>query len=51
MATAYTGNIEAVKQHLVASGVRQAVCNLLRFLRADLTFSKTSFALAVHMNG
>ena len=35
----------------VASGVRQAVCNLLRFLRADLTFSKTSFALAVHMNG
>jgi len=33
------------------SGVRQAVCNLLRFLRADLTFSKTSFALAVHMNG
>ena len=38
-------------RQLIASGVRQAVCNLLRFLRADLTFSKTSFALAVHMNG
>ena len=34
-----------------ASGLRQAVCNILSFARPRLTFSKISVALAVHTKG
>ena len=33
------------------SGLRQAVCNILSFVRPRLTFSKISVALAVHSRG